>query len=246
MDKMLFIAMNGAKHAMKAQANISHNLANVSTTGFKASLDTFTNWHVNGEGFNSRVYNQLQDSGTDLSTGSLSTTNRELDVAVNGEGWIAVQAHDGSEAYTRAGDLRLDENGQLKTGTGHPVIGNAGPIIIPPSSKIEIGSDASISIIPVGQTADTLAIVDRIKVVNPDPTLLSKGGDGLMKMKDDINAPPDATVTLVSGVIEHSNVNAVSALVDLIQNSRQFEVNVKLMRTAQQNDEASAGLLRES
>jgi flagellar basal-body rod protein FlgF len=244
MDKMLFIAMNGAKQAMQAQASISHNLANASTVGFKASLDSFTNWHVDGPGFNSRVYNQLQESGTDLSSGSITSTNRELDVAVNGEGWIAVQGRDGSEAYTRAGDLRLDENGQLTTGAGHPVIGNSGPIIIPASSKIEIGLDASISIIPVGQAAESVAVVDRIKVVKPDETLLQKGGDGLMRLKDGSKAVPDATVNLVSGVVEHSNVNAVSALVDLIQNSRQFEVNVKLMRAAQTNDESSARLLR--
>lgn len=246
MDKMLFTAMNGAKQAMQAQASISHNLANVSTVGFKASLDTFTNWHVDGEGFKSRVYNQLQQTGTDLTKGSLTATSRELDVAVNGEGWIAVQGRDGTEAYTRAGDLRLDENGQLTTGVGHPVIGNSGPIILPPSSKIEIGKDASISVIPVGQTADTLAIVDRIKVVKPDETLLQKDQDGLMRLKNGDIAPPDATVNLVSGFVEHSNVNAVSELVELIQNSRQFEVNVKLMRTAQQNDESSARLLRDS
>lgn len=243
---MLFIAMNGAKQAMQAQVNISHNLANVSTVGFKASLDTFTSWHVSGSGVNSRVYNQLQESGADLSAGSFATTNRELDVAVRGVGWIAVQGRDGSEGYTRAGDLRVDQNGQLVTGVGHPVIGNSGPIIIPPAAKIEIGSDASISIIPVGQSAETLAIVDRIKLVKPDEALLYKGGDGLMRLIDGTTAQPDATVNLVSGVVEHSNVNAVSALVELIQNSRQFEANVKLMRIAQQNDETSARLLRNS
>lgn len=246
MDKMLFIAMNGAKQAMQAQTSISHNLANVSTVGFKSHLDTFTSWHVEGEGFKSRVYNQLQHQGSDLSSGNLSTTNRELDVAINGKGWMAVQASDGSEAYTRAGDLRLDEIGQLTTGAGHSVVGNSGPIIIPPSTKIEMGHDGSISIIPVGQTADTLAIVDRIKLVKPDETMLQKSVDGLMKKIDGINEEPDASVNLVSGYIEHSNVNAVSELVELIQNSRQFEVNVKLMKTAQQNDESSARLLRNS
>ena len=246
MDKMLFVAMNGAKQAMQAQTSISHNLANVSTVGFKANLDTFTNWHVEGEGFNTRVFNKLQSTGSDLSSGNQQTTSRELDVAVNGKGWIAVQRNDGGEAYTRAGDLRLDEIGQLTTGTGHPVIGNSGPIIIPPSTKIEIGSDASISIIPVGQSAESLAIVDRIKLVKPDESLLQKGPDGLMRLKGDVNAEPDASVTLVSGVVEHSNVNAISELVDLIQNSRQFEVNVKLMKEAQRNDESSARLLRNS
>jgi flagellar basal-body rod protein FlgF len=244
MDKMLFVAMNGAKQAMQAQNGISQNLANASTVGFKANLDTFTNWHVEGAGFNTRVYSQLEDIGSDLTPGAIATTNRDLDVAVRGKGWIAVQGSDGKEAYTRAGDLHLDANGLLTTGAGHPVIGNSGPIAIPPSAKIEIGGDASISIIPIGQKADTLAIVDRIKVVNPDVNELQKNGDGLMRLKNGDIAVADAKVHLVSGAIEHSNVNAVSELVELIKNQRQFEANVKLMKTAQESDEVSARLLR--
>ncbi|MDH5483905.1 MAG: flagellar basal body rod protein FlgF [Gammaproteobacteria bacterium] len=248
MDKMLFIAMNGAKQAMQAQATISDNLANISTVGFKASLDTFTNWHVEGPGYKTRVYNQFENQGTDMSAGNFVTTDRELDVAVRGEGWIGVRATNGEEAYTRAGDLRLDAVGRLTTGAGHPVMGNAGPIVIPPAQKIEIGADGSISIIPVGQTADTMAITDRIKLVNPDASKMQKGLDGLMWFVDgqQLKANPDAKVNLASGVLEHSNVNAVSELVELIQNSRQFETNVKLMRTAQENDEVSARLLRNS
>lgn len=248
MDKMLFIAMNGAKQAMQAQTNISHNLANVSTLGFKASLDAFTSWHVEGPGLNTRVYNKHEASGVNLMPGSFTTTGRDLDIAVSGEGWIAVQAADGSEAYTRAGDLRINVNGQLTNGVGHPVIGNSGPIVIPPADKVEIGNDGSISIIPTGQTADTMAILDRIKLVNPDQSLMHKGGDGLLRLIDGgLNtAQPDASVSLASGVLEHSNVNAVSQLVGLIQNARQFEANVKIMKTAQESDEVSARLLRNS
>jgi len=243
---MLFVAMNGAKQAMRSQASISHNLANASTVGFKSSLDTFTNWHVKGQGFNTRVYNQLQASGSDLSRGSFTTTNNALDVVVSNKGWIAVQGRDGKEAYTQAGNFKLDDKGQLTTGAGYSVIGNSGPIIIPPAQKLEIGDDASISIISVGQTAETVAIIDRIKVIKPDESKLQKGADGLMRLTDGGKVKADATVTLTSGVVEQSNVNAVSALVDLIQNSRQFEANVKLMRTAKQNDESSARLLRDS
>ncbi len=246
MDKMLFIAMNGAKQAMQAQTSISHNLANASTVGFKANLDAYTNWHVDGPGFNTRVYNQLEAQGSNLQAGNFATTDRELDVAIQGEGWIAVQGVDGSEAYTRAGDLRLDANGQLKTGAGHPVIGNSGPIVLPPAQKLEIGADGSISIIPIGQTAESMAIVDRIKLVMPEGSELQKGQDGLMRSRDGQPLPLDAGVGLSSGVLEHSNVNAVSELVELIQNARQFEANVKLMRTAQENDEVSARLLRNS
>ena len=167
---------------------------------------------------------------------------------MSGEGWMAIQAADGTEAYTRAGDLRINVNGQLTNGVGHPVIGNSGPIVIPPADKVEIGADGSISIIPSGQTADTMAILDRIKLVNPDQSLMQKGVDGQLRYIDGrLNiADPDASVTLASGVLEHSNVNAVSELVSLIQNARQFEANVKIMRTAQESDEVSARLLRNS
>lgn len=246
MDKMLFVAMNGATQAMKAQNSISHNLANSSTVGFKANLDVFTSWHVDGPGFNTRVYSQLQKGGTNLAQGGFATTDRELDIAIQGKGWIAVQGSDGQEAYTRAGDLRLDGNGQLVTGSGRPVIGNSGPIIIPSADKIEIGTEGSISIVPVGQQVSALAITDRVKLVNPDESQLTKGADGLMRLTTGGLAPLDATVKVASGVVEHSNVNAVSELVNLIQNARQFEVNVKIMRTAQQNDESSSRLLRNS
>ncbi|MCW8956965.1 MAG: flagellar basal body rod protein FlgF [Gammaproteobacteria bacterium] len=244
MDKMLYTAMNGASQAMQAQTSISHNLANVSTVGFKADLDNFTSWHVEGPGFNTRIFNQFESQHSDLQAGSFTTTNRELDVAVQGNGWIAVQGSDGSEGYTRAGDFHLDSNGQLTTGAGHPVIGNSGPIVIPPAQKIEIGVDGSISIIPVGQTADSMAIVDRIKLVNQTGNQLQKGADGLMHSQDGQLLPLDAGVNLTSGVLEQSNVNAVAELIGLIQNARQYEANVKLMRTAQENDEASASLLR--
>lgn len=246
MDKMLFVAMNGARQAMQAQNSISHNLANASTVGFKADLDTFTSWHVEGPGFNTRVYNQLQSEGSNLLPGSYTNTSRELDVAVQGDGWIAVQGSDGNEAYTRAGDLHLDANGQLTTGAGFPVIGNSGPIVLPPAQKIEIGADGSISMIPIGQTSESLAIVDRIKLVNPSTDQMQKSSDGLMHTVDGQPAILDAGVTLASGVLEHSNVNAVAELVDLIQNARQYEANVKLMRTAEENDEISARLLRSS
>jgi flagellar basal-body rod protein FlgF len=241
---MLFLAMNGASQALQAQNNISHNLANISTTGFKASLDAYRNWHVAGPGFPTRVYNQLEYRGNDMSMGSFITTGRDLDVAVHGDGWIAVQGVSGDEGYTRAGDFRLDANGRLTTGTGHPVIGNSGPIVLPPAEKIEIGADGSISLVPVGQAVSTVAIVDRIKLVNPDVTRLQKGDDSLMYLPDGERAPADAKVNLASGVIESSNVNAVTELVKLITNARQYEINVKLMSTAGENDEVSARLLR--
>lgn len=246
MDRMLYVAMSGAAETALAQARNTHNLANVSTTGFKASLDAFSSRHVTGPVHETRTYAVTEDMRTDLNPGSLQATGRELDVAVQDRGWIAVQAPDGGEAYTRAGDLQVDAFGQLTTGTGLPVLGEGGPVAIPPFETLEIGSDGSISIRPLGQEASTLARVDRIKLVNPDPAELVRGLDGLIRHVQGLEQPPDAGVTLVNGMLESSNVNAVEAMVRMIDLARHFEMQVKMMKTAETNDEASARLLRMS
>ena len=243
MDRMLYVAMSGAKQIMLAQAVNNNNLANVSTAGFRADLDAFRSMPVFGPGYPSRVYTMTERPGTDMSAGALTTTGRELDIAVNGQGWIAVQAPDGSEAYTRAGDLRVSVNGQLETGAGHPVMGNGGSIAVPPFEKIEIGADGTISILPIGQAPSALAVVDRIKLVNPLQRDMEKGVDGLMRVKGS-DAAPDATVSLAGGVLESSNVNAVEAMVKMIELSRHYETQIKMMRAAQENDAASAQLMR--
>jgi len=238
--------MNSARQASQAQTAISHNLSNTNTTGFKSHFNTFTSWHVSGPGYNTRVMNQQDADNIDLTEGSLSTTDRELDVAVNGDGFIAVQNKEGGEAYTRAGDLRLDNTGRLTTGAGFVVLGNGGPITIPPAEKIDIGSDGSISIVPVGQSAESLVIVDRIKLVNPDTQNLQKDADGLLQLSGGGVAPAAAEVKLENGVLERSNVNAVGQMIQLITNARQFEASINMMKEAKTLDEASAGLLRNS
>lgn len=246
MDKMLYTAANGATQAMQAQTAVAHNLSNANTVGFKSHFNTFTSWNVEGPGFNTRVMNQQQADDVDLSAGPIVTTDRELDVAINGNGFIAVQNEQGVEAFTRAGDLRLDSAGRLTTGTGFSVVGNAGPIAIPPAEKIEIGQDGSISIRPVGQAADAMVIADRIKLVNPKLDELYKNADGLLQVRSGLIEPASPDVQLESGVIERSNVNAVGQMIELIANARQFETNIKLMQEAKSNDEASARLLRNS
>lgn len=244
MDRMIYVAMNGAHQTTLAQAVHTHNLANVSTNGFRADLAAFQNLPVTGPGWASRAYSQPQQNGVDLTQGQIMNTGRELDIAINGTGFIAVQAPDGSEAYTRTGDLHISPNGLLETGAGHPVLGNGGPIALPPAEKVEIGADGTISIRPVGQSAATLAIVDRIRLVNPPLESLIKGTDGLLRDKEGIQAAPDAKIKIVSGSLEGSNVNAVEAMVNIIALARGFEVQVKLMKTAEETDSASAQLMR--
>ncbi len=244
MDRLLYVAMTGASQTMLAQAANNNNLANASTTGFRADLSAFRAMPVFGPGAPSRVYAMAERPGTDFSYGSLLATGRDLDVAVKGEGWIAVQGPDGREGYTRAGDLRVSTAGLLENGAGHLVLGNSGPIAIPPAEKIEIGADGTLSIQPVGQSATTLAVVDRIKLVKPPLQDLVKGSDGLMRMQDDSVPPPDAAVGLSAGTLEASNVNPVDAMVNMISLARQFEMQVKMMRTSQENDASAAQILR--
>lgn len=238
--------MNSARQASQAQTAISHNLSNVNTTGFKSHLNTFTSWHVSGPGYNTRVMNQQEADNIDLTEGPLSTTDRELDVAVNGDGFIVVLNKEGAEAYTKAGDFRLDSSGRLTTGAGFAVLGNGGPITIPPAEKLDIGIDGSISIVPVGQSAESLVLVDRIKLVNPNLQNLHKDVDGLLQLIDGGVAPVAAEVKLENGVLERSNVNAVGQMIQLITNARQFEASINLMKEAKTLDEASASLLRNS
>lgn len=243
MDRLLYVAMSGARETLRAQTANNHNLANASTTGFRADLAAFQARHVAGDGHASRVYATTSSTGFDATSGTLVPTGRDLDVAVQGNGYIAVQAPDGREAYSRAGDLRIDASGILRTGTGLPVLGDAGPVAVPPHASIAIGADGTVSIVPLGQGPETRAEVGRIKLVNPADGDLTKDADGLLRMKDGSDAPADASATLVSGVLETSNVNVADALVHMIELSRRFDLQVRAMKTAEDNGAASARLL---
>ncbi|WP_428603372.1 flagellar basal-body rod protein FlgF [Sedimenticola sp.] len=244
MDRMLFVAMSGAKETLLAQTNNSNNLANASTPGFLADLQQFRSMPVFGDGYPTRVYGMSERPGVDFKHGAIVHTGRDLDVAINGDGWFAVQSRDGSEAYTRRGDLKVDANGLLTTGNGLPVIGNGGPIAIPPAEKIEIASDGTISIRPLGQGAGELAEIDQIKMVAPSLDGMEKGADGLMRQQDGQLLEPDAAVQLATGSLESSNVNIVDSMVDMIDFARRFEMQVKMMKMAEQTDESSASIMR--
>ncbi len=244
MDRLLYIAMTGAKETLRAQTANNHNLANASTTGFRADLSAFQSRAVQGSGYASRVYATNATTGWDSTSGSLISTGRDLDVAVQGAGFIAVQGRDGREAYTRAGDLRVDPNGLLLTGAGHQVSGDDGPISVPPHSSVMIAADGTVSIVPLGQGPETTATVGRIKLVNPEDAALTRGEDGLFRLTDGNDAPAEAAVRLASGTLESSNVNAADAMVTMIELARHFELQVKAIRAAEENGAASAQLLR--
>jgi flagellar basal-body rod protein FlgF len=244
MDRFLYVAMTGAKETLRAQASNNHNLANASTTGFRADLSAMQSRAVAGSGFASRVYATDATTGWDQTSGAMQATGHDLDVAIQGEGWIAVQGADGREAYTRAGDLRVDPSGMLLNGAGHPVLGDGGPLTVPANSAVAVAADGSISIVPVGQGPETMATVGRIKLVNPPAGTVIRGEDGLFRTQDGASAPADANVRVSSGVLEGSNVNVADAMVNMIELSRHFDLQVKAMKAAEDNGQASAQLLR--
>ncbi len=244
MDKYLYLAMHGASQAMQAQQANANNLANVSTVGFKATLDHFQANPVYGPGHADRAYTSDQLEGANFRQGALMTTGRQLDIAIDGDGWFAVQADDGSVAYSRRGDFRIDPNGLLTNGANQIVLGESGPISLPEFESLVIGRDGTMSVRAVGQSASSLVAVDRNRLVNPSNDQLYRGEDGLFRSKDGLEAPADASVTISSGALESSNVNAVDAMVRMMEYARHYETQVKMMNLASENDAASASLMR--
>lgn len=243
MDHFLYIAASGARETMLAQAANTHNMANASTPGFRADLLMAQSAMVDGDGHKSRVYSTTHGQGTDFREGVTTITGRELDVAINGKGWMVIAAPDGSEAYSRRGDLRVNEFGQLANGAGQPIMGNNGPIALPPFSDMGIGVDGTVSIVPLGEAPNTLAVVDRIKLVNPEESQLVKNRNGMIQAKSGETAAADANVQLVSGSLESSNVDSMSAMVQMIEMARAFETHTRMMKTAEQLDHASTELM---
>lgn len=241
---MIYTAMTGAKQTEIAQAINTNNLANISTTGFRADLHAFSSSPIDGPGVETRVNAVVESYGTDMSSGSIVNTGRDLDIAIQGDGFIAVQSADGGEAYTRAGDLRVEPGGLLTTGSGHLVLGNGGPIALPPSVSLTIGGDGTISIQPLGSGPETITIADRIKLVNPDPTTVSKGADGLFHLSDGGIADADATIKITNGALEQSNVNVALTLANMIELARQYESQVNLIKSSEDNADAAAQLLK--
>ena len=244
MDEMIYIAMTGAKQTEYAQAINSNNLANISTTGFRADLHSFSSTPIDGPGVDSRVNAVVESYGTDMAHGPIMNTGRNLDIAIQGDGFIAVQAPDGGEAYTRAGDLRVDPGGLLATGTGHLVIGDGGPIALPPSVSLLIGGDGTISVQPLGSGPETLTIADRIRLVNPEPGRVQKGEDGLFYLPEGEIADADASIKVTGGALERSNVNVAKTLVNMIELARQYEMQVNLIKTSEENADAAAQMLQ--
>lgn len=245
MDNMLYIAMSGAKEDLNAVAMRANNLANANTTAFKADLAQARAMQAYGEGMPSRVFSLTERPGQNFAEGAIKTTGRDLDVAVIGQGWISVLDDNGEEAMTRNGNLQVTQAGMLQTSSGQPVMGEAGPVFVPvPLTNMTIGQDGTISVQPQGAPAQVMEQVDRISLVNPPNGEIEKGTDGLFRRKD--GEPPfmDFAVRLEVGALEGSNVNPVEEMTQMISLQRNYELSVKMMKTAEDNDQRSEQLLR--
>jgi flagellar basal-body rod protein FlgF len=244
MDKLLYISMTGAREAGYAQAKTANNLANASTTAFKADFAQFRSMPVYGEGAASRVFAMTERPGYRLSGGGAISTGRDLDIAIQGQGWMVTQNDQGEELLTRRGDLKIDANGTLTDGVGKVIMGDGGPIAIPPFEKLDIAGDGTITIRPVGAQPNETAIVDRIRLVNPDPQSLYKTEEGLFKSQETDVLDNDISVTLQTGTLEGSNVSVVEELSNMIELSRQYEVQVKMMASVEERGAALDRLLQ--
>ncbi|WP_105168814.1 flagellar basal body rod protein FlgF [Pseudoalteromonas sp. T1lg23B] len=252
MDKMLYIAMSGAKQNLRGVAIKANNLANANTVGFKADFAQARSMQAFGEGLPTRVFAMQERPGTNLTSGPIVETSRDLDISVTQESWISVMDEAGNEAYTKVGSLNIRADGALITSHGRQVIGEGGPIILPiPVDKVIFSDDGSVQVRPQGAPANFMEVVDRLKIIDADNSQLEKGNDGLFRPKEDalVNGlcgfcDISPTARVMSGTLERSNVNPVHEMIDLINHQRQFEMQMKLMKTAEEMDERHVTLLR--
>ena len=243
MDKLIYTAMTGAKHIFERQASVAHNLANATSTGYRAEEHRLRAVPLLSEALPTRAFAVDASVASDITPGPLAQTGRPLDVAIQGQGWIALALPDGSEAYTRNGSLEVNVNGVLQTRSGIPVQGDGGPISFPPDNEITVGKDGMISLKPSSGAQNTVTQIGSIKLVNPPEADLVRGADGLFRLRDASQAELDPAVQIASGFLEGSNVNVVEQMVSMISLARQFELQTKLLSTAEQNDRAAAQVL---
>ena len=247
MDRLIYTAMTGASQTLSRQAAVAHNLANVSTAGYRAEEHRLRAVQVQSnatpKGLPTRAFVVDASMHTDFAPGPLLYTGRSFDMAVQGQGWMAVQTADGGEAYTRDGSFEINVNGVLQTRGGLPVQGDGGPISIPPEVKVSVGVDGTISVVTESGAQNTVNVVGRVKLVYPPEADLVRGEDGLFRLKDGGAAPVDERARIAAGYTEGSNVNAAEQMVSMISLARQFEMQMKLLSAADANDRAATQML---
>lgn len=242
MDKLIYTAMTGASHALSRQAVISQNMSNINTPGYRSTIDSYRAVPLNGEGLPTRTFVVDSTTGYDFSPGDMQPTGRPLDLAINGKGWFAVQTPDGREAYTRDGSLQISPEGVLQTRSGLPVLGDGGQIAVPPDTEISIGADGTISTVPSGPTPAQVVTVGRLKLVNPPERQMVRGDDGMFRLRSGAPAAVDSNVQVAGGTLEGSNVSMVESMVDMISLARQFEMQMRMLKTASDDAQQASKL----
>jgi flagellar basal-body rod protein FlgF len=243
MDRLIYTAMTGAAHVLERQAAVTQNLANSSTTGYRAATNAFRAVPLAGDGLQTRAFVVDSVTGYDPTPGTLASTGRQLDVAIAGSGWIAVQRPDGKEGYTRDGSLEISTAGVLQTKSGMPVVGDEGPITVPPDTQVTIAKDGTVSTVPNGDMPLQVLTIGRIKLVNPPDGQMTRGDDGLFRTTNGVPAEADANVAVVAGSLENSNVNVVDAMVNMISLARQFDLQMQVLKHASSNDQQASQIL---
>jgi flagellar basal-body rod protein FlgF len=243
MDKLIYVAMSGAAQALQQQASVANNLANATTTGFRADKLTFQALPLTGDGSPTRVFTMDASAGSDFQPGTVQQTGRDLDVAIQGQGWLAVETANGGEGYTRNGNIQVSANGVLQTQGGLNILGTGGPITVPPDSRITVGADGTISALPNTNQRNAVQVIGQLKLVNPPENQLSKGNDGLFHLTGNATADVDPNVKVSGGALEGSNVNVVDAMVSMIQLGREFDMQMKLLQSADSNASKASELL---
>lgn len=244
MDRLIYTSLSAMRGAMARQQATANNLANAATPGFRAEVSEAQAMWLDGPSLPDRAMASEEVVNADMKAGSVTATGRDLDVALGGDSLLAVQTSEGDEGYTRRGDLQVSSSGLLTTGDGHPVLGQGGPITLPPADKITIGKDGRILVVPAGGDSSQLQEVDRLKIASPTGSLIAKGLDGLFRVKGGGSLPPDPDAHVTSGQLEESNVSATKTLVDMIEASRAWDTQLKLVTSARDLDSSSAELMR--
>jgi flagellar basal-body rod protein FlgF len=242
MSNIANLAAQSAREIQQAQAVVTHNLANSGTTGFKADLYQAQSSYLNAaDGTGTAI---ATGSALDYSAGAIAQTGRDLDVAITGDGWFQVVANDGTLALSRRGDLRVGTDGILKDATGKTIMGNAGPVSLPPYSSLSIGTDGTISIVPMGELPTNIVALDRLMLVNPPVEQLVKSAYGMVRVEDMNRLEPDANVRVAVGALETSNVSPVGAMVEMITLARSFEQHIQTIKSAEELDASSASIMK--
>ncbi len=235
MDRLIYTAMTGARQVLEQQATVSNNLANASTTGFRSQIDSFRAAPVTGPALPTRTLVLDATVAADFTPGPIQQTGRDLDLALQGAGWFTVQGADGKQAYTRSGALKISANGILQTQNGLTVLGESGPIAVPPETSLLVGKDGTLSSLAAGSSAAQMTLLGRLKLVNPPARDLVRGDDGLFRQTKGEPANADPNVVVLGGALEGSNVNVVEAMVRMISLGRQFDLHMNLLKNAETN-----------